>query len=255
MDKIFIFVRKKLYYFALYLKGLGIIDGLLVWINAEFLGKTNIKLPNFKNPVQIRKNTTDLFTFRYAFILKEFEEITLENPNWIIDAGANVGFFSVYMKNKYPDSKVILIEPDPSNLTQCKKNLSCVDNVFFHQNGLWSNETNLEIVEIEEYGHWAFQVKESQFGSIKALSIEWLINHYKINRIDLLKIDIETSEKQVFSVSCEWLKIVKVIIIEFHDRLLDHTSVNFFTELTKHMPKYNIFIKGVNIVIINTELK
>ena len=53
---------------------------------------------------------------------------------------------------------------------------------------------------------------------IEGISINKLMANFKINQIDILKIDIEGSEKEVFSQSTEWLEKVGLIFIEFHDR-------------------------------------
>ena len=67
--------------------------------------------------------------------------------------------------------------------------------------------------------------------------------------------DIETSEKQVFSSHYEeWLPKVKNIVIEFHDFLLDGCSKTFFTAINRCIDNYEFLAKGENVIIRNKDL-
>ena len=45
-----------------------------------------------------------------------------KNEIVIIDAGANIGFASVFYKNKFPNSRIVALEPEKENFNWLKKN-------------------------------------------------------------------------------------------------------------------------------------
>jgi hypothetical protein len=51
---------------------------------------------------------------------------------------------------------------------------------------------------------------------------------HQLESIDILKIDIEGAEKEVFADSTAWLGRVRAIIIELHDRLKPGCSRSFY---------------------------
>jgi hypothetical protein len=64
---------------------------------------------------------------------------------------------------------------------------------------------------------------------IKAMSVIDIVNFANMERIDFLKIDIEGSEKEIFSDSHskEWIRKSKVISCELHDRMVEGCSDAF----------------------------
>ena len=92
-------------------------------------------------------------------------------------------------------------------------------------------------------------------GNVKAISIPTLLKNYNIDYIDILKLDIETSEIQLFSEGYEeWLPKVKIIIIELHDWRVNGCSKAFFEAINKCFVSYTYSISGENTVIINTSI-
>ena len=77
----------------------------------------------------------------------------------------------------------------------------------------------------------------------------------KWRHIDILKLDIETSEKKVFLDNYEsWLPKTKMVIIELHDFMEEGCSRSFFTAINKTFTNYEYMIKGENTAIINNDL-
>ena len=64
---------------------------------------------------------------------------------------------------------------------------------------------------------------------IKAMTVMDIMNFVNMENIDFLKIDIEGSEREIFSdlKSKEWIRRSKVISCELHDRFLPGCSEAF----------------------------
>lgn len=148
----------------------------------------------------------------------------LVSPNLIVDCGANAGFSSAYLLSQFPSASVIAIEPDSDNFDMLCKNTSEFGSRCMQLHaGIWSKDCGLRFSE-EVFGdgrEWSISVRQAEDGEsedIKGLSMHTILKMLPMNQnIDLLKIDIEGSEKDLFKVDCQdWLKHVDNIIIELH---------------------------------------
>jgi len=87
------------------------------------------------------------------------------------------------------------------------------------QCGVWSRDTYLKI-ENPDAQHWAFRVVESDSPKDSFLSVilTSLLREANADRIDLLKIDVEGAELEIFGATdcANWLDRTDVILIELH---------------------------------------
>lgn len=200
-----------------------------------------------QNSIYLRRYSSDNVLFKNIFINKEYDISCDFIPEVIVDCGANIGLATVFFKDKYPSSKIFTIEPDVANFNMLQRNTATYSDIYLIHAGIWSRSTNLCIKDLDSPS-WAFQVEESESGSISAISIMDIIDRYQLSKIDVLKIDIEGSEVNLFSGNLEWLQYVKVLMIELHDQWVKNCSKVFFRALDKY--EYRIFLKGENIVVI-----
>lgn len=254
-------MRKNLYdkikQFLPYYNEYGLKEGYKLYKEISSTDLNNIHVYGIKHPIKLRKNEkSDLDVFKQIFIEKQYNPVFYKNPEIIIDAGGNVGLFSVLMKNKFPNSKIITIEPDFDNFATAEKNLENYTDIKLLKKGLWSNDVKLKILN-EDASKWGIQVVEDNInGKIDAICIDTIIRENNLDRIDLLKMDIEGSEKEVFSRNYEdWLPRVKILIIELHDSMQKDSSRIFFEALNKTWPHYHLFVSGENLVVENLSFK
>ncbi len=183
---------------------------------------TAIHLPGIRAPVYLRARTSDLRVFQQVFVDGDHDVAPSVAPRTIIDAGANVGFASVVFANRYPDARVIALEVDAENYAILQRNVAPYPNVRAIKAGLWSHRAYLRITNPAGEA-WAFQVSEtdeSDADRIEALGIVDICTLCDFDRIDLLKIDIEGAEYEVFSRNADaWIDRVALIMIEIHDHV------------------------------------
>jgi FkbM family methyltransferase len=208
-----------------YIRALGKEDGLKAF---EILhdkikeDEHTINLPGLRSNIYLRPKTSDRPTFEQVFVQKEYELPIDFSPKTMIDGGANIGLASVYFAERFPDLHIFAIEPDTSNLEMFAKNTSHYDNVEGIQSAIWNRTTQLKISN-PEMDSWAFEVEETTDEDVSgfvAHSILDLMKLKKWDQIDILKLDIEGSEYQVFQADYEqWLPKVKMLIIELHEKM------------------------------------
>lgn len=173
--------------------------------------------PLTNGSVFLRPGTADQNVYEEIFLSNEYD-LDLGEPRIIIDAGAHIGLSSVYFASRYPDARIIAVEPEPSNFEILLKNAENHGQIKPVQAGLWSKRTSLRIQNVGA-ATWSFRVVEEPSGSgIPAVGIPEIMADFNIQQIDVLKIDIEGSEFEVLKNSDSWISSVKTLIIELHDR-------------------------------------
>lgn len=76
-----------------------------------------------------------------------------------------------------------------------------------------------------------------------------LLQHFGIDRIDILKVDVEGAEREIFSGDCDkWIDSVGMFIIEFHDRLAPGSSAAFYHAL--YPRRFFQFFRGENAFVL-----
>jgi FkbM family methyltransferase len=195
-------------------------------------------VPNSDRQVKVRLAATDIATYRQVFIYKEYDAQLDFVPRTIIDAGANVGYTAVFFATKYPEARILAIEPDPGNFKMLCENTRDLANVVPIHAALWGANTDVTLFD-GGLGEWGFQVSGdgSRAGlKVPALTVQDVMDTYGLSAIDLLKIDIEGSEYEVFLDNPGWIAHVKCVAIELHDRLhkgcttvFEHATADFQT--------------------------
>jgi FkbM family methyltransferase len=235
---------------------LGIINGTLIFFKVHLTKRISFRISKIKHKILLRKNTSDLPTFVQVFIDKEYEiELPLTPVN-IIDGGANIGMASIYFKNKYPNAKIVAIEPDDDNFIFLNENTKNYDNIKVLRSALWNKKTDVSVSDKLNIGKWGMMVEESDAPQgLISVTVDEIIQAENWSYVDLLKLDIEGAELALFSDNYEsWLPKCRIIIIELHDKMVKNTAMNFFNALNRCNINYSMSISGENIVIVNDNL-
>ncbi len=202
--------------------------GVMAVAKARFLHETTeapIAVPGLEHPVYLRLRTTDVSVFRQVFVTREYDSEFSMPPRVIVDAGANIGLTSLFYLSKYPEAMIIAIEPESSNFRMLTKNIEPYPNIVAIQAALWKENGSITLVD-PGFGNYGFQTLEG-VGPIdlscqrptRALTLDSLMSDLHLDSIDILKVDIEGSEKEVFATSTAWIDRVGVIVVELHDHL------------------------------------
>jgi FkbM family methyltransferase len=195
----------------------------------------SLKVPGISYPVYIRNQVYDQSTFQQIFVNREYNFEFEGMPSRIIDAGANIGLAAVYFANRFPSAKIVCIEPETENFQLLQKNISQYPNVTALQAGVWSKTAFLKIHD-NGLGNWGFTVEEcdsNEAGALKAVSVYDVMKQHHFDSVDIIKMDIEGSEKEVLEADDhdQWLSVCGTLVIELHDRMKKGTSSALFRAL------------------------
>ena len=173
---------------------------------------------NLLHPIELRINSTDADVYRQVLVEEEYAAVADERAGTIVDCGANVGYTSAYLLSRLPNAQVVALEPFPANAAVCRRNLAPYGRrATVIEAAVWSHSGRLAL-DHEGGNEWGVRVRAvraGEIGEIKAIDLPSL----GLNHIDLLKIDVEGSEANLFSDGTDrWLPHVSNIVIELHGR-------------------------------------
>lgn len=241
-----------------YMKCFGALNGISYYFKLMSGKLDRLKIKGIKHAIFLRDGSSDIPTFKEIFFDKEYAIDFDIVPEVIVDAGANVGLAAIYFANRFPDSKIISIEPEQGNLKVLRKNVQDYKNVKILDKALSNVSDELIYVNDSGFGEWAYiteKVKKSDSfkNSIETVSISSIMKNEGIEVIDILKIDIEGFEKELFESNYEyWLPRTRYLVIEVHDNMKKGCSKSLFKMIAKYDFKFSH--KGENMIFRNYDI-
>jgi FkbM family methyltransferase len=187
-------------------------------------------------PLFLRVPTSDVRTYKQVFLDQEYSFKVKRQPKIIIDAGANIGLASIYFSSRFPDAKIFAIEPELSNFELLSKNVSSYKNITAIHAALWNENNDINLID-PGLGKWGFMTQEDNnindslgklCHSVKGMRLETIMESWGINHIDILKVDIEGAEKEVFYDTSQWIHQVDCLIVELHERMKPGCNSSFY---------------------------
>ena len=173
-------------------------------------------------PVTFRRTGTDRAVLRQMLLTQEYgPAAALSDVRLIVDCGANIRVSGYYFLHRYPAARLVAVEPDAQNCALCRRNLSPFgDRAIVLQAALWPECRPLRIVPASRaLGAWRLRVEpaDAESADVEGLTIPEILRRAgAAPPIDLLKIDIEGSETELFRRTPEALGLARNIAIELH---------------------------------------
>ncbi|MGC9260876.1 MAG: FkbM family methyltransferase [Phycisphaerae bacterium] len=175
-------------------------------------------------PVVLRRHTTDYLVCREIFVDGEYDILlryVRGEVRAIFDLGANIGLFTRFALQNFPDARIAAVEPDPGNMQTCRENI--------HLSGRQSAVTLIEgcvagstrLVDLSHAGgEWAYKMVEASTdrpNHIAAMTIPQIAQAAGLaGEIDILKCDVEGAEQEIFANCAEWINRVRYLLVELH---------------------------------------
>lgn len=195
-----------------------------------------VRPPSLNHPVILRSCTSDSRVFHEIFSQGIYNFGLPPRASLIIDAGANIGLASVFFANRYSQATILAVEPSGPNVTLLRQNIAPYPHVTIREAGLWHKKEPLHFLN-PTADFWAFRVEpcKPEEANFPSVTIPELLEAHGQTPIDILKMDIEGSERQLLlEGDASWLDRVNLLIIELHGDLARERFGEVKTLLEKH---------------------
>lgn len=180
-----------------------------------------------RGKVSLREVGSDVLTFHEVFKEQVYAGVAsrLGRCETVIDLGGNIGLATLYFAHRYPGCRLLTVEPNPPTYELLARNVEGLvrgGRCRTLMAAVWGEEAELTAAPLDAEHHYsAFAtraVEEGEGGGavMRGLPMSRLIADSGFERVDLLKVDIEGAEVELFKGDVSWLGRVGAIAIEFH---------------------------------------
>ncbi len=175
-------------------------------------------------PLFFRYNTHDYYGIGQILAGSEYDVLGADaSPRVIVDCGANIGATARFFLQKYPECRVVCIEAGESNAEVCRRNVEAYGRrAQVLVGAVWGQEAQVKIEHAPDQGVAGsmMQVRPVRPGEkpdMQAMRIDGILDRAGFSRADVVKIDIEGAEADVFASQPElFLDRTDTVIIELH---------------------------------------
>jgi FkbM family methyltransferase len=192
----------------------------------------NMRQP-IRGPIALRAVGSDILTFHEVVSDQVYKSVLsyLSDCRTMVDLGANIGLASRYVATHFPTCQIVAVEPNPDTFELLRRNLTNLPNVQLLEAAVWASETQLS--GLSDPDHFsAFAVHADNKGTMRGVPISTILEMCKEERVDLLKVDIEGAETELFKGNLDWLDRIGCIAIEFHNN--SRNESNFDEIMAQH---------------------
>jgi FkbM family methyltransferase len=180
-------------------------------------------LNNLQQDVHLRTFAGDLAILYEIFWLKIYQKFSINYAalETIVDIGANIGLATLFFRSLSPQARIIAVEPESKSFKVLESNLRST----FLAEKITTVNAAINCIDSPlslKIGRFAYNTAISnlpQGAMVAGISLNTLIDRYDLKKIDLLKIDVEGFEHEIFKANLKWLNIVENIIIEIHSEM------------------------------------
>ena len=176
----------------------------------------------------------ELEVMRDILLDEEYSLGAVPAPRVILDVGANIGLAALYFRAQYPDAEIVAIEPDPQTFAKLERNLGDDPRIRPVNVAVAAEPGELQLFRPTGYSI-ASSLKrdepdQGEYARVRAETLDGLCTELSLDRIDLVKLDVEGAELEAFR-GFSRLEEVPVVIGEAHPGLLGDDLDEFFGHL------------------------
>ncbi|CAN0553730.1 unnamed protein product, partial [Laminaria digitata] len=162
----------------------------------------------------------------------------------IFDVGANIGSATIFFKKLFRNAKIYGFEPHHDTYLEAKRRTGRLEHVFLHNlaigeteeertlfvNTVASTNSFLKMNPASEWTSEQFMVKPSETQEVQLTTLDVFCAQENINRIDLLKLDVQGFEPQALRGAWDLLssQSIRAIKIEVMPGDFYESSTSFY---------------------------
>jgi FkbM family methyltransferase len=171
---------------------------------------------------------SELIVLQQVMIDGEYEAVETNHVDTIVDLGANIGISVLWFRARYPNATIIAVEPDPRTFAKLTRNVGDDPLVQCVHAAITTVGEPVPIVSSElSWVSRVDQVAGPNSTTVTGITMDELCTLYALERIDIMKVDIEGMEWHVLP-TADCLGRTSEVIGEIHLDVAPEDPDTFF---------------------------
>ncbi|NTW34222.1 MAG: FkbM family methyltransferase, partial [Bacteroidetes bacterium] len=169
------------------------------------------------------------------YFQKNILKFQSENSSpYIIDCGANIGLSSIYFKQLFPKSRLLVFEVNTVVCDMLKKNINTLayNDIQIENKLVWKEEKNIYFAHgsiVSDEGYIRTKENYNLFSIIPSVRLK----NFLYEKVDFLKLNIGGAEVKVLEDCAEFLGNVQNIFIEYHPKRIEGNQFDYIISLLR----------------------
>jgi FkbM family methyltransferase len=130
----------------------------------------------------------------------------------IIDLGSHVGLSALYLAARYPNARLLAVEPNPTLSGRLRRNLARVERVTVAPVAVADKDGKARLRVGS--GSWSGRLEDTAGYLVPTVTLNTLLQRHRFDAVDVLKFDIEGAEFRALPGAD--LSAVKALVGEVH---------------------------------------
>jgi len=173
----------------------------------------------------------ELEVIREIFLDDEYKVALQRDPEVIFDLGSNIGASILFFHSRYPNARIVGVEPDPKTFSAATGNVGHLPSVTLMNVAVAGRLARRTFHSSSESAFSSFTEftgpqPHSQALTVPSMTIDSIMEETHVDTVDLMKIDIEGAEFEAIQ-AFVGLAAVNVLVGEFHADLSGRTLPDF----------------------------
>lgn len=191
--------------------------------------------------------TALLFENCYELKIRSWLYKNLDRDCVFIDVGAHIGLYTIEVSRICHDGLVVALEPNPFIYIKLLRNIKInhCNNVIPLNIAAWDREEKLKLYLADVSGRDSVIYKRPRYIEVRGMPLDKIVEDFlskRIDRIDVVKIDVEGAELHV-------LKGMKRVLKKYKPYIIIEVSLSTLAHVVELLKGYSFtIIEGFNIL-------
>lgn len=165
-------------------------------------------------PIFVRPGSDDVISLVNNVLREEYGQMPRGfRPDTVLDAGAYIGDTTAYFLSRFPDARVIALEPYAESFRLARQNLAKYDGrAVVLQKALWDSGGTVRLAGVQT----GAAISEHGTESL-TITVRDVLGLFGVDHLDLVKMDVEGAETTVLRSGVgDWLRRIRFLLLETH---------------------------------------